>query len=709
MNRRWLNLFFFLLLGLIGALFWHLLVYANTTAAASLIIGILKPLNILLFLALFFVIVRNLVKLYTGRKAQRTGFRLRTKLVLSILPLTLTPGLIIFFMATSFSDDMLVNLVIDSNVGRIVEQSETLSRQYLDEIHDLQVSHGGTVLRLHATDSEQKLRDYLNQHHLAGVEVVQGDRLQARILADEGDMRLRLRAEESFQRKQFYLARETESGDIPGPYRDGLLLLRFRYELGDQYADFLFAKETPFTQRFLYIRDSYAYLRYTQKETDQVRGLNNSILLVTTMVVIFLGIWIGMAFSKNFLAVINQLITAAEDVSRGRLDTQINLKSGDELDQVAGAFNTMTATLSKNRAELQQKTHDLEEINAELTGHIQYSQAILEKSSAGLISTDDSGCIRTYNPAAERILGAVNLAEGAPLSDVLDEKQHRALLKEWNTHQTRGFETVNSQVELSDSRQQMTRYVSLSIVALKNDEQRYGALLVLEDLTQLLNAQKVAAWREVAKRVAHEIKNPLTPIQLSIQRIRRKAQNSKPDLPQAIESAYETIMSETNLLKNLVNEFSTFAKLPEPVKEELRLDDLIRSVVESYAPVYPELTVGSDIGDGTWEWVGDPVQLRQVLTNLIQNAAQASQAGGSIVVVLRRGASGPRLSVEDLGIGVPDEEKDKLFVPYYSKSPKGTGLGLAIVKRIIEDHGGTIWVEDNQPRGTKLVIDLPAV
>jgi two-component system nitrogen regulation sensor histidine kinase NtrY len=222
-----------------------------------------------------------------------------------------------------------------------------------------------------------------------------------------------------------------------------------------------------------------------------------------------------------------------------------------------------------------------------------------------------------------------------------------------------------------------------------------------------LAAQKLAAWREVAKRVAHEIKNPLTPIQLSIQRIYRKSKRGAADLNDAIASAHDTIMGETHLLKNLVDEFSTFAKMPAPVKTRLDVTDLIKNVVESYAKVYSDREIQADFPAENVHLQADPSQIRQVLSNLINNAAQATQEGDAIRVRLIPQPETLVLEVSDEGTGIPDVEKAKVFLPYYSKSPKGTGLGLAIVKRIVNDHGGTIVVLDNHPKGTCFRLEFP--
>lgn len=249
--------------------------------------------------------------------------------------------------------------------------------------------------------------------------------------------------------------------------------------------------------------------------------------------------------------------------------------------------------------------------------------------------------------------------------------------------------------------------LAASIVPLIEDHVRFGSLLVLEDLTPLLSAQKLAAWREVAKRIAHEIKNPLTPIQLSIQRVQRKAQNQAADLMEAIASAHETIMGETQLLKNLVDEFSTFAKLPRPVKAPTDLNELVRNVCETYSKVYENREFQMEVPDQKTVLHCDRSQMRQVLSNLINNAAQATGDGEHIIVRLSASPAKIWLEVADKGRGIPPEERNKIFLPYYSKSPKGTGLGLAIVARIVRDHGGDIEVLEEAPKGTCFKMTFP--
>ena len=236
-----------------------------------------------------------------------------------------------------------------------------------------------------------------------------------------------------------------------------------------------------------------------------------------------------------------------------------------------------------------------------------------------------------------------------------------------------------------------------------------GAILVLEDLTDLMRAQKIAAWREVARRLAHEIKNPLTPIQLSAERIRKKYAEKGRDLDEIVEEGTAAIVSEVATLKNLVDEFTRFARLPAPNPVATSLQDVIAASLSLYNGVHSKVTITPVFDPDLPRVLLDPDQMRRVLVNLLDNAVEAMGGQGRVTIEARRDPSGTvRLEVADDGPGIRDEDRDRLFLPYFSTKKKGTGLGLAIVHRIVSDHHGRIRVEDNRPRGARFVIELPA-
>ncbi len=697
MKNRWLNLLFALTCVLVASLSYHLFAIAKTTAVASLIINILKPLNILLFMILLFVVSRNLFKLYLERRRQKTGFRLRTKLVLALLPITLAPSIILFVISTRFVDDVLLELVSDTSEARIIANSEQMRLDYLTAIEALYTRHASAIMEVFRESAPKDLVAYLDAYGLQGVEIYQNGALVQRALAT------------GFPSGRIFRLDQSASPDQPAEplmFDDGFLVARFIVPTGANALHFIYTADTPFTERFRYVRDSFSYLKHTQKKTEKLKGLNQGILLVVTLSVIFGGIWIGLAFARSFLGGFALLIDGAQKVSQGQFDTRVDLKTGDEMEGVALAFNSMTATLKENQTELKQKARDLQTVNAELSDQIQYGQTILRQVNAGILSVDMDGRVRTFNPALARIL-ELDLSLDAPLAEALDVTRHCALQDQWRVFKAKGYKGLSQQIELLGPDGQSI-YAACTMVPLVKEDEPFGSLIVLEDLTKLLNAQKLAAWQEVAKRVAHEIKNPLTPIQLSIQRVRRKIEKSAPDLDQAVISAYETIMSETDLLKNLVDEFSTFAKLPSPNKATVDLKALARAVCEAYQPMYRDLRIEADLPQDPCPASCDASQMRQVLSNLVSNAARASEPGGRVTVGVRRRGDAVELSVADEGRGVPESEREKVFMPYYSKSPKGTGLGLAIVKRIVEDHDGSVRVGDQNGKGAVFTVSFPA-
>ena len=699
MKNRWLNLLFIFLCVLIAGLSWHLFTVARGTEAASLIINILKQLNILLFLLLFYILLRNLVKLFVGARGKKPGFRLQTKLVLGMLPLTLAPAVILLFLATRFVDDILGDLVVDSNKSDIIEHSDELRTDYLEQIGELYGYHGKPLLDLIREGDIESIPDYLARFGIQGVEYYRDDLLLARYLSPDFPSNRVIRLQDSTS---------ANPDQEPIIFDDGFLVARFPYRDNLDTLAFIFTRETPFSERFLFIRESYTFLKHTKRKTERVIGLNKDILVVATVSILFMGVWTGLAFARRFLGAFSVLISGAEQVSRGNFDTQLDLKTGDELEDVVHAFNSMTRTLKSNQTELEQKAHDLETVNAEFADQIEYSQTILHQIKTGILSTDRDGRVKSYNPAAQIILGLQEIPGNADFASLLDPDKHRLLLDLWRDFRQEQGPGLFREIELGAAGGDLTQYAACGMVPLKKDGTPFGCLIVLDDLTQLFQAQKLAAWQEVARRIAHEIKNPLTPIQLSIQRIRRKAEKGSPDLNAAIESAHETIMSETSILKNLVDEFSTFAKMPAPVKTLTDLTDLVAAVCESYQPVFPQLTITAEKLERPVVVACDPSQIRQVLSNLIHNAADASKPGDAITVHIRQSETEVVLEVADEGSGILESDHEKVFAPYYSKSPKGTGLGLAIVKRIVQDHNGQVRIETNQPTGARFLVSLPA-
>jgi PAS domain S-box-containing protein len=449
-----------------------------------------------------------------------------------------------------------------------------------------------------------------------------------------------------------------------------------------------------------------AFRQFGAQRANLVRmylSLAAAILLATA----FVATWIGFYLSRRITVPMEEVAAAAREISSGNLGVRVVADQGDEVGMLVEAFNDMAAQLQESREVITRSTADLRRSNQALDERRRYIETLVANLSTAVVSLDREGRISTANPAAEEILG-IGLPPGEELARLL-EGEGLATLREFVTQPVpRAGEIRRSDLVLTPRGESMT--VSAHLTALRGPSQRetQGLLIMLEDLTELMRAQRMAAWSEVARRMAHDIKNPLTPIQLAAQRLRKKFDESAPDFPDVLTDATASIEHEVAVLKGLVDEFSRFARMPEVVLRLVDFAGIVDSVVALYQGL-PGVRWEVEVESGMPQVQVDPEQMRRVLVNLIDNAVAAMSGEGSVRIAVRAG-SGPgslRLEVADTGPGILPGDRSKLFLPYFSTKRRGTGLGLAIVHRIISDHLGTIRAEDNRPRGARFVIEIP--
>jgi two-component system nitrogen regulation sensor histidine kinase NtrY len=373
------------------------------------------------------------------------------------------------------------------------------------------------------------------------------------------------------------------------------------------------------------------------------------------------------------------------------------------------AFNAMAAEVAQSRRRLERASIDLERKHEEGEGRRRYIEAILERIATGVVSIDRAGRIGTINPAAMRLLELTDEVVGrdavdvfarpdlAPVNDVLDQAARAKM------------DSFAQEVALvRDGRE---RHVVAAATRVAGTDGSFdGTVLVVDDVTPLIRAQKVAAWREVARRLAHEIKNPLTPIQLSAERMRRKLTDVSPPLQDLVQECTSTIIGEVESLKGLVDEFSQFARMPAPRAVATELHAFLSETLALYDGLFASVEIQKHYDPAVTQVRLDPEQMKRVIINLVDNAIEAMGRQGTIVVETARDIPNSlvRIVVADTGPGIPAAERDKLFLPYYSTKGRGSGLGLAIVRRIVAEHGGSIDVTDNVPTGTRFIIELPA-
>jgi two-component system nitrogen regulation sensor histidine kinase NtrY len=412
------------------------------------------------------------------------------------------------------------------------------------------------------------------------------------------------------------------------------------------------------------------------------------------------------------------LSVAAREIGQGHYDQRIEHEATDEFGSLIEAFNSMAAELASSRRRLERASLDLERNHQEVEARRRYIETILERVATGVVSIDPDGRIGTMNSAAVRLLGADLSVVGRPAVDVFtraDLQPINAVLDQAARART---DAVAQEVRLvRDGRELTVAAAATRLVGTGGDYD--GMVLVLDDVTPLIRAQKVAAWREVARRLAHEIKNPLTPIQLSAERMRRKLTDLDTGRTELVQECTTTIIGEVEALKSLVDEFSQFARMPAPRAVLSDLHAVLDETLALYNGLFREIRIERRFAEALPPVRLDLEQIRRVVINLVDNAVEA--LGGSaapprpdgqpptIVVETRHdpGNGVARIRVSDNGPGISAADREKLFMPYYSTKQRGSGLGLAIVRRIIAEHGGSIEVEDNKPSGTVFTIELP--
>jgi two-component system, NtrC family, nitrogen regulation sensor histidine kinase NtrY len=466
-----------------------------------------------------------------------------------------------------------------------------------------------------------------------------------------------------------------------------------------------------------------AYQQYRQLETQkpELRMSQVLIFLMVTLLVLLASTWVGLYLARQVTGPIEALAEGTRRISGGDLSHRVEVPADDELAVLVGSFNEMTAELQRSRRLLVEGNRELSDANRRLDEERGLLVAVLQSVAAGVIAVDREERVFLCNDAALAMLRQDEAeVRERPIREVWADGERRKLLPLLESGDgsvppraaggdpgsPRGSQPGSHQVRLVLGGEWKTFEVKRAALR-EPDGSPLGQVLVLEDLTELIRAQQLAAWNEAARRIAHEIKNPLTPIQLAAERVLRKHQQGQ-EVGPALEEGVHIIVREVETLKTMVDEFSRFARMPRPQPADVDLAGMVQETVKLYRSVKPGVEVAGEVApDAAHAWA-DPEQLRGALINLLDNAVEATDAPGRVDVRTARSDGRVQLVVADTGRGIPPEAKEKLFQPHFSTKGRGTGLGLAIVHRIVADHHGTIRVEDNPPRGTVFTIELPA-
>jgi len=459
-------------------------------------------------------------------------------------------------------------------------------------------------------------------------------------------------------------------------------------------------------------RIARSYQDYRQISTlkNPIRNEFFLTLFLITLVIMFLSVWLGIYLANSLTTPIKELADATTKVAGGDLEVILGEQGDDEIGMLVASFNKMTSDLRTSQQNLRRTNAELILSNRELEQRRRYMEIVLENVTAGVVSLSRDGILTTVNKSAEALLGIrADDVVGRHYRQVAGQEYLELVAGMLDELAANPSETLRRQVSILINRNRVTLQVSMTVLRNERGEP-VGTVAVFDDLTQLMRAQRMAAWREVARRIAHEIKNPLTPIQLSAQRLRRRYLKRFSDGDEIFDQCTSLIVKSVEDLKTLVNEFNNFARLPAAHPVPGDLNAIIREACTLYAEAHRGITIAFHPDQLLPQIPLDRDQIKRVLINLLDNAVAAVDVKGKIDIMTRYN---PELrlvtfEVADNGHGIAPEDRTRLFEPYFSTKAGGTGLGLAIVNTIVTDHQGFVRVRDNEPRGTRFIIELPA-
>ncbi len=676
-----------------------------TAFSSNIIIFALININVILIVLLIFLVTRNVFKLILDRKRNILGAKIRSRLVLIFISFSLVPTILLFVAAANITTTSIKSWIggrvgvaltgaLDIARGSLEKEAGNLSR-VADQAAAALIRDGrkrSVPVILDAARRGQPQGVSLLVAGKEGVRAVSGD-LPREVLAQ---IRSRLKGEEeNVPRKEASTFVGDSYASAVRRLSDGRAVVAVR------------VLPQPEASRIREIAKAYDEYHQVRLLDDPIRASYIATLVLITLLVVFAASWMGIYLARQITVPVQMLAEGTEKVASGNLDVRLDYRSDDEFGNLVGSFNRMTADLKEMKKNLEDANVSLSATFEELTRRSRFIEAILTNISTGVIVIDRTGRIAMINKVAERLLGIrTEKAMGKPYKEVFREEHYeavRALSRE--VGETPGRQ-VERQVDLTVGGKRISLRVSLTV--LEGDDGEYmGLVVAFDDLSQAMRLQRVMAWREVARRIAHEIRNPLTPIQLSTERLQKRFAPVHAGDP-AFSECTQTILSEVGSLKALVEEFTRFARMPAPAFQEGNLPEELRQVVETFRSAHPGVSWDFEAENVPLVWF-DPFQIRRALTNLLENAAAALGRQGRVVVRVGYEPSlgTVRVSVRDDGPGIPSADRERLFEPYFSRQEGGTGLGLAIVSAIASDHQGTVKVGDNAPRGAVFEIEFP--
>jgi two-component system, NtrC family, nitrogen regulation sensor histidine kinase NtrY len=686
-------------------------------------------LNVILILLLSFLIFRHIAKLLVERRHGRFGSRLRTKLVISLVLFALAPTVLMFYVTSRYITTSFDDWLSEKVRATMQQTREAGARVYQQDGRRLE---NLAAIALHRVDfyfpssskvpnipniSGRRLVGFDKLYSVRGVAVFdrEGQPIwhNSESLAATSPLALSPAITEILLRFEVSSGLQGTNLIVSSKDRDVVLgSAAIRNPIDGKLLGIVIAEEKFDTQILKSIESILAEFGSLRPGAQLMRLSFNILLIVMTLLIIFCACWLGFHVARGITGPIQVLADATRGIAMGNYAVALPPTTDDETGQLVKAFSRMAGDLEQQNLKIEESRKRLWLTNEELERRRHYMEVVLRNITAGVVSVDAKGKIASINQAAEKLLGV-------DATDVLSKEVREGLGPEliasfWSPIAEKLATQPTYQGQLEVEVKGETVLLLIKAARMKDEaKQGIGYVVVLDDLREQVMAQRVAAWREVAQRIAHEIKNPLTPIKLNAQRMLRKFHDRFDSSDQEVfVSCIETILAQVDSLRDLVNEFSKFSRLPNIQTRPGSINDIIRDTVNLFALSYPETKFELSGLTAVPILPLDREQMGRVFVNLVTNALAAhDEASGvgvvSFVTEYLPDVNTVRVEVRDNGCGIPAKLRSRVLEPYFSTKDGGNGLGLAIVNQVVSDHGGYLRIFDNEPRGTAVVIELP--
>jgi len=717
---------FFVLIYFVSIIFLNPSSVGNTLFVWKLNLwAVLWALNFVVILILLFILARDLIKLFFEYQSSRPGSRIKTKLVLTLVIFSLFPALIMLFLASGLINRNLRQWFM-SPAEQLLDSSRAIAERYYEQGRDNAISTAMALAREARANPPAEIDRRARERGFSGLLICdQSGRPKYRSGEWRDEMPGGPARASVLAGQAFYELRRNQEPEmlVPGATRIDRAVVGVSIGDHPSAGGLFLLLITPQSVAFHQLQIEEAVRKYEAVKGGIDNFQNNyfAILAFTSLSIVFGFAWLGSYIARKLTGPLEALAEGSRELAAGNFDYRVDVKAVDELEILVNSFNRMAGQIKESRLNLEKANLELLSTNARLEERRAYIETILQNIATGVVSCDESDHIRTVNEAGLKILRTTRERMlNRSLKEVVDPELYDEFQRMKKRARIHG--SYRSEVTISRNERELHVAVTVTSNPLPGSGQE-EFLVVLDDLTELIKAEKFAAWQEVARRLAHEIKNPLTPIQLSAERLKkrferipesRRSTKEAREFAEVLSESTRIIVQESEMLKSLVDEFSRFARLPVSKPSDVPLHELIERTLLLYDGGLASVRVCRNFDTRIVNVRLDPEQMQRVFVNLIDNSldALAESTGERILTIVTQLNEVRRtitVEIVDNGAGIQSADYEHLFLPYFSTKKKGTGLGLAIVRQIVSEHNGVIRAEPNLPHGTRMILEIPVM